>query len=147
MPEPQRKTVHDLLAEARAGLDRVSPAELAVLLEAAASADTGRLRVIDIRTRDDREATGIIEGSEHIELSVLEWRIDGDSGFAEGTAADVDDHLVIVCNEGYSSSQAAARLQDIGFGNATDLDGGVAGWISHGLPVVPPPEAGAGTAG
>ena len=147
MPEPQRKTVHDLLAEARAGLDRVSPAELAVLLEAAASADTGRVRVIDIRTRDDRKATGIIEGSEQIELSVLEWRIDGDSGFAEGTAADFDDHLVIVCNEGYSSSQAASRLQEIGFGNATDLDGGVAGWISHGLPVVPPPAAGAGTAG
>ncbi len=147
MPEPQRKTVHDLLAEARAGLDRVSPAELDVLLEAAASAGTGRLRVIDIRSRDQREAAGVIEGSEHIDPLVLEWRIDGDSGFAEGTAADFDDHLVIVCNEGYSSSLAAARLQEMGFGNATDLDGGMAGWISHGLPVVPPPAAGAETAG
>ncbi|WP_419920354.1 rhodanese-like domain-containing protein [Candidatus Poriferisodalis sp.] len=147
MPEPQRKTVHDLLAEARAGLDRISPAELSVLLGAVASAGTGRLRVIDIRSRDQREANGIIEGSEPIDPLVLEWRIDGASGFAEGTAADFDDRLVIVCNEGYSSSLAAARLQDLGFGNATDLDGGMAGWKSHGLPVIPPPAAGAETAG
>ena len=93
MPEPQRKTVHDLLAEARAGLDRVSPAELAVLLEAGASVGTGQLRVIDIRSRDQREANGIIEGSEPIDPLVLEWRIDGASGFAEGTAADFDGPL------------------------------------------------------
>ena len=141
MPEPQRKTVQDLVAEARAGLCRISHVELVVLMEAAAPVGSERPRVIDIRTRDDREATGIIEGSEHIELSVLEWRMDPGSGASEGTAADVDDHLVIVCNEGYSSSQAASRLQEIGFGNATDLDGGVVGWIEAGLPVVPPSEA------
>ena len=146
MPEPQRKTVQDLVAEARGGLDRVSPGELAVLMEAAAPAEGERLRIIDIRTRDDREATGIIDGSEHIDLSVLEWRMDPGSGASEGTAADFEDHLVIVCNEGYSSSQAASRLQEIGFGNATDLDGGVVGWISDGLPVVPPPAADAGAA-
>lgn len=139
MPEHQRKTVQNLVAEARAGLDRVSSAELAELMEPPGAAEGERLRVIDIRTRDDRESMGIIDGSEHIELSVLEWRVDPDSGASEGTAANFDDRLVIVCNEGYSSSQAAARLKEIGFGNATDLDGGVAGWISHGLPVVPPP--------
>ena len=147
MTDRRRKTVHDLLAEARAGLDRVSPAELAVLLEAGDSPGATRLRVIDVRTRDDREATGIIEGSEHIELSVLEWRIDPDSGASAGTAAGFDDRLVIVCNQGYSSSQAAARLQEIGFGAATDLDGGMKGWIDYGLPVIPPPEADDGSGG
>ena len=142
----RRKNVHELLAEARAGLDRVSPAELNGLMEAGGSADDGRLRVIDVRTRDDREATGVIDGSEHIELSVLEWRIDPESDASEGTAADFGDRLVIVCNEGFSSSQAAARLQEIGFDNATDLEGGMAGWIAHGLPVAAAPGVSRGAA-
>jgi len=141
VPESQRKTVHQLLDEARSGLERVAPVELASLMAAASSAEGGRLRVIDIRPRDDRERTGIIEGSEHIGQLVLEWRLDPDSGASEGTAADLDDHLVILCNQGYSSSLAAAQLQRLGFRRATDLDGGVEGWIEAGLPVVPPPEA------
>ena len=141
MPESQRKTVHQLLDEARSGLERVAPVELASLMAAASSAEGGRLRVIDIRPRDDRERTGIIEGSEHIGQLVLEWRLDPDSGASGGTAADLDDHLVILCNQGYSSSLAAAQLQRLGFRRATDLDGGVEGWIEAGLPVVPPPEA------
>ena len=141
MPEPQRKTVHQLLDEARSGLERVGPAELAELMAAAGSDEGGRLRVIDIRPRDDRERTGVIDGSEHIGQLVLEWRLDPDSGASEGTAADFDDHLVILCNQGYSSSLAAAQLQRLGFRRATDLDGGVEGWIEAGLPVVPSPEA------
>ena len=138
MPAPQRTTVHQLLAEARSGLERVTPAELADLMAAGSSAEGGRLRVIDIRPRDDRERTGVIEGSEHIGQLVLEWRLDPDSGASEGTAADFDDHLVVLCNQGYSSSLAAAQLQRLGFARATDLDGGIEGWIEHGLPVVRP---------
>lgn len=138
MPAPQRTTVHQLLAEARSGLERVTPAELADLMAAGSSAGGGRLRVIDIRPRDDRERTGVIEGSEHIGQLVLEWRLDPDSGASEGTAADFDDHLVVLCNQGYSSSLAAAQLQRLGFARATDLDGGIEGWVEAGLPVVRP---------
>ncbi len=140
MPEPQRKTINQLLDEARSGLDRVAPAELAELMGSRSDDGGPQLRVIDIRPRDDRERTGVIEGSEHIGQLVLEWRLDPDSGASEGTAADLDDHLVIVCNQGYSSSLAAAQLQELGFARATDLDGGIEGWIGHGLPVVAPPE-------
>ena len=138
MPEPRRKTVNDLLAEARSDLERISPRQLAELMNAAATEGAPRLRVIDIRPSDDRERTGVIAGSEHIGQLVLEWRLDPDSGASEGTAADLDDHLVVLCNQGYSSSFAAAQLQRLGFARATDLDGGIEGWIAHGLPVVPP---------
>ncbi|MDE0321173.1 MAG: rhodanese-like domain-containing protein [Acidimicrobiaceae bacterium] len=141
MRESRRTTVHQLLEEARSGLERIGPADLAELMTAASSAESGRLRVIDIRPREDRERTGVIKGSEHIGQLVLEWRLDPDSGASEGTAADLDDHLVILCNQGYSSSFAAAQLQRLGFARATDLDGGVEGWIEAGLPVVAPPEA------
>ncbi|WP_419945621.1 rhodanese-like domain-containing protein [Candidatus Poriferisodalis sp.] len=137
MSESRRTTVHQLLEEARAGLERVGPAELAELMSAEVLDEAPRLRVIDIRPRDDRERTGVIEGSEHIGQLVLEWRLDPDSGASEGTAADLDDHLVVLCNQGYSSSFAAAQLQRLGFARATDLNGGIEGWIEHGLPVVP----------
>jgi len=144
VPEPQRKTINQLLDEARAGLERLAPAELAELMGTGGGDGEPQLRVIDIRPRDDRERTGVIEGSEHIGQLVLEWRLDPDSGASDGTAADLDDHLVIVCNQGYSSSLAAAQLQQLGFARATDLDGGIEGWIGHGLPVAPPPDAGGG---
>ncbi|WP_419841258.1 rhodanese-like domain-containing protein [Candidatus Poriferisodalis sp.] len=134
-------TVHDLLKRARAGLERVSPGELAELMRTAGPDGSPVLRVIDVRPRDHLQRTGVIEGCEHIEQLVLEWRIDPDSGASAGTAADFDDHLVIVCNQGYSSSLAASRLQQMGFARATDLVGGIEGWIGHGLPVVPPNDA------
>lgn len=144
MDRPARMTVHELLSEARTGLRRVGATELAetICVPASGSGDEAPpMRIIDTRSRDNRAATGVIEGSEHIELSVLLWRIDPDSGFSEGTAAGFDERLVIVCADGYSSSLAAATLQKMGFGAATDLIGGMSGWIAQGLPVVPAPES------
>lgn len=144
MDRPGRRTVHELLSEARTGLKRVSAAELAETISAPASGsgdEASPMRIIDTRSHDKRAATGIIEGSEHIELSVLLWRVDPDSGFSEGTAAGFDERLVIVCADGYSSSLAAATLQKMGFDAATDLIGGISGWIAQGRPVVPAPES------
>jgi rhodanese-related sulfurtransferase len=44
---------------------------------------------------------------------------------------------VVVCNEGYASSLAAAARRDVGLGRATDLDGGFQAWARAGLPVSP----------
>jgi rhodanese-related sulfurtransferase len=38
---------------------------------------------------------------------------------------------VIVCNEGYSSSLAAALLHDVGLIRATDLIGGYQAWLAR----------------
>jgi rhodanese-related sulfurtransferase len=38
--------------------------------------------------------------------------------------------VILVCSEGFSSSLAAARLQDLGLVNATDLEGGFLAWRS-----------------
>jgi rhodanese-related sulfurtransferase len=43
--------------------------------------------------------------------------------------------VILVCNEGYQSSLAAATLQDLRFARATDLDGGFQAWRAAGLPV------------
>jgi rhodanese-related sulfurtransferase len=42
--------------------------------------------------------------------------------------------VIVTCQEGYTSSLAAAALQDLGLHRATDLDGGYAAWRAAGLP-------------
>ena len=109
-----------LLAEAREGLDRVAPEDLE--REVAAGA-----LVVDIRPAADREREGALPGAVVIERIHLEWRLDPTSPHCieEATAGR---RVVVVCNEGYSSSLAARTLRDLGVARATDLAGGYRAW-------------------
>ncbi len=131
-------TVDDMLVEARAELDRLTPAQLAEILAGEPHSDWPTL-VVDIRDRDDRERTGMIEGSVSIPLIVLQWRCHPTASYANPAVKSFDQPLVAVCNEGYTSSLAAASLRRLGFTNVTDLEGGVEGWGAAGLPLVQTP--------
>ena len=142
--QPGRRgiTVDEMLAEARDGIRRFTPAELADALETGTSqTPDDQPLMIDIRDRDDRERTGMIPGSISIPLLVLEWRCDPASGATNPAVKSLDQRVVTVCNEGYTSSFAAASLKRLGFERAADLEGGVEGWAAAGLPLVqtPPP--------
>ncbi|MCU1368608.1 MAG: SAM-dependent methyltransferase [Ilumatobacteraceae bacterium] len=128
----ERFTVHDLVAEARGRLQRLTPAALH-----AAMRNGDQIAVVDTRQATDLHALGSIPGSFHVPRTVLEWRLDPASGYSEPIAADPAQRIVLVCNDGYSSSLAAANLQRIGFPNATDLVGGFAAWRRAGLPIAP----------
>lgn len=122
------QTIDDLLQKARAGIDRPDPA--AARDEAAAGA-----LIIDTRCAEARHKSGIIPGSIHVPLSVLYWRLDPTSGHNDPPLSDRERRIILVCADGYSSSLAAATLRDLGFAQATDLDGGFSGWVAAGLPV------------
>ena len=122
------KTIEQLLDEARARLRRLSPAETADVLAAGAL-------VIDTRPAAQREREGEMPGALVIERNVLEWRLDPASADRIPEVTGHDQVVVVVCSEGYSSSLAAATLQDMGFRNATDLAGGFQAWKAAGLPV------------
>jgi rhodanese-related sulfurtransferase len=122
-----RRTIHDFLEDARRRLERLEPAALA-----RASAE-GAL-VVDTRSHDERRRHGVIPGSRHYPLSELEWWLDPASEHADPDVG-LDAWIVLVCQEGYSSSLAAARLQALGFARATDLVGGIEAWKAAGLPV------------
>jgi rhodanese-related sulfurtransferase len=127
-----RTTIDDLLAAARTRLDRLSPAE------AAAAAATGAAVLVDVRSEAQRARDGAIPGAVWHPRNVLEWRVDPTSSHADPRlSADLDATLVVVCDEGYQSSLAAATLQDLGFAHATDLAGGFQAWRAAGLPVEP----------
>ena len=117
---PETSAVDRLLAAARAGMDRVEPADLA------AEVASGAL-VVDIRPADQRARDGDLPGAVVIDRNVLEWRLDPTSPHRIAETAP-DRRVVLVCNQGYSSSLAARTLRDLGLTRATDLVGGFQAW-------------------
>jgi rhodanese-related sulfurtransferase len=115
-------TLDEMLDAARARLDRVSPADLEGEMASGAV-------VVDIRTGEQRERDGTLPGAVVIDLTVLEWRLAPSSRHRELDFPE-DGRVILVCSEGFSSSLAAARLQDLGLVNATDLEGGFLAWRS-----------------
>ena len=120
--------VDELLAAARARLDRPGPERAAEMV------GTGAL-LVDTRPGWQRDQEGALPGALVIERNHLEWRLDPTSTARIPEAVDHDVRWIVVCSEGYSSSLAAASLQDLGLRNATDLDGGFRAWKAAGLPV------------
>jgi len=120
--------VDELLAAARARLDRPGPERAAEMV------GTGAL-LVDTRPGWQRDQEGALPGALVIERNHLEWRLDPTSTARIPEAVDHDVRWIVVCSEGYSSSLAAASLQDLGLRNATDLDGGFRAWKAAGLSV------------
>jgi rhodanese-related sulfurtransferase len=117
------RNIDELLATARARLARVSPEALAAERKAGAL-------IVDIRPLEQRQRDGELPSALVIDRNVLEWRLDPTSDHRVAESTDYDQRIVIVCNEGYSSSLAAASLQDLGLRRATDLIGGFQAWLA-----------------
>ena len=118
--------IEDLLDESREGLQRLSPA---------AAASAGDAVLVDIRGAAQRERDGAIPGAVVIARNVLEWRCAPDSQWRDERVSDPERLVVLICDEGYQSSLAAATLQRLGLRRATDVVGGFQAWRDAGLPV------------
>ena len=112
-----QSAIHAFLARARAGLDRVEPEHLADEVA------TGAI-LIDIRPLEQRQRDGELPGAMIIDRNVLEWRLDPTSPDRLPIATNADIRYLLICNEGYRSSLAAATLHELGLRRATDLVGG-----------------------
>ena len=128
------RSIDEILAEARQRLRRLGPAETYEAM------GRGAL-LVDIRTEAQRAEQGHVPGSLHVERNVLEWRFDPQSAARLPQATGYDVQVIVMCVEGYTSSLAAAALQDLGLASATDLDGGYRAWQRAGLPFVPGEES------
>jgi rhodanese-related sulfurtransferase len=127
-----RMSIDQVLSAARARLRRLSPDET---YEALAKTEAV---LVDIRPESQRAIEGSIAGALVVERNVLEWRFDPASSARLPVATDHDLHVIVFCSEGYTSSLAAAALQDLGLWRATDVVGGFHAWRAAGLPIVPP---------
>ena len=133
-PPPGSRTIEQVLADARARLGRLSPEQ------AYRAVSTGAV-LVDIRPAAQRAAEGEIPGALIVERNVLEWRFDPASA-TRLPQAGYEARVIVFCSEGYTSSLAAAALQNLGVRHATDLDGGFAAWLAAGLPVTSTDRAG-----
>jgi rhodanese-related sulfurtransferase/SAM-dependent methyltransferase len=128
-----RRTVDDLVAEARDAIECLTP-------EQAWTAALAGARVIDIRSDSARTRDGIVPGSFHIPRTVLEWRLDVSSPWRNEHFSSLDDALVLICEHGYSSSLAAFALVQLGYRQVADVTGGFEAWRLAGLPIARPPD-------
>jgi rhodanese-related sulfurtransferase len=125
---PPVATIDELLERARARLERVTPEEAARAVR-----DDDAL-LIDIRAESQRAADGTVPDAHFVPRNVLEWRLDPASEARDPELAGYERTVILMCNEGYASSLAAAVLKDLGIENATDMIGGFQAWRDAGLP-------------
>ncbi|MGC5256585.1 rhodanese-like domain-containing protein [Gordonia sp. DT218] len=110
-------TIDDLLLDARERLQRLDPGEVADELAHGAV-------LVDIRPAAQCAVEGAAPGALVIERNVLEWRCDPASEARVAEAVDHDVRWIVLCSQGFTSSLAAAALQQLGLHRATDVVGG-----------------------
>jgi rhodanese-related sulfurtransferase len=114
-----------LLAAARAEIEpRVTVEELDGVV-------AGGGLVVDIRPVELRERDGALPGALVIDRNVLEWRLDPTSDHRVPEVSGPDQQIVLVCDESYATSLAAATLRRLGLRRATDLVGGYQAWLER----------------
>jgi rhodanese-related sulfurtransferase len=118
--------IDKLLDDARAKLTRL-PAD-----EVPAALRRGAL-LVDIRPQAQRAREGEVPAALVIERNVLEWRCDPTSDARLPQASGDDVEWLVLCSEGYTSSLAAAALQDLGLHRATDVIGGYHALVAAGV--------------
>lgn len=127
---PGARTIDELLAAVRARIDRVSPAEVPARTAAGAL-------LVDTRPWEQRSRDGAVPGAVVVDRNVLEWRLDPASPHRIPEATGYDLEVIVLCNEGYSSSLVADTLRTLGLTRTVDVIGGFGAWAAAGLPVVP----------
>jgi rhodanese-related sulfurtransferase len=129
------RTIEEILTAARARLLRLTPQQ------AFREVSAGGV-LVDIRPAAQRAEQGEIPGSTIVERNHLEWRLDPCSDARLRWVTGYDHWIIVICVDGYTSSLAAAALQDLGLHRATDVIGGFRAWSAEGLPSA---AGGAGT--
>ena len=129
----ERLDLDEMLAEARDSISRLDAAD------ALAATRNGAL-LVDIRPEAQRRRDGDIEGAIVVDRNVLEWRLAPGSRWRIDDVEDAQRRVVLICNQGYSSSLAAFNLLRLGLSDVADVIGGFEAWVAAGLPVTPPTQ-------
>ncbi len=145
------RTIDELLAQVRRRIDRIGPVEAADRQAAGAllvdtrpweqrsrDGDVPGAVLVDTRPVEQRQRDGEVPGAVVVDRNVLEWRLDPASPDRLAVVTGYDLEVIVLCNEGYSSSLVADTLRSLGLTSAVDVIGGFVAWAAAGLPVVSP---------
>ncbi|MDC0649766.1 rhodanese-like domain-containing protein [Alphaproteobacteria bacterium] len=125
---PVTKTVKMLVAEAKEQTNTINPPDAHDRQKA------GDAILIDIRDIRELQRDGRIEGAFHAPRGMLEFWADPDSPYHKEIFA-TEGELVLFCASSWRSALAAKTLQDMGFSNIRDMEGGFAAWKTANLPI------------
>jgi rhodanese-related sulfurtransferase len=121
-------SIDELLERIRGRIERVEPREVPARLAAGAL-------LVDTRPVEQRERDGEVPGAVVVDRNVLEWRLDPSSPWRIPEVTGYDLEVIVLCNQGYSSSLVADTLRSLGLRRAVDVIGGFEAWTALGLPV------------
>jgi rhodanese-related sulfurtransferase len=122
------RTIDELLTQVRGRIRRVHPTEAAARLAAGAL-------LVDTRPWEQRSRDGEVPGAVVVDRNVLEWRLDPASPWRIPQVTGYDVEVIVLCNQGYSSSLVADTLHTLGLHRTADVVGGFEAWAGQGLPV------------
>ena len=122
------KTAAHLIADAKARVENLSPAAVAVELE-----DAGVL-LVDLREAEERQSS--IPGAIHAPRGMLEFYADPTSAHHR-PEFDPNRRTILYCASGGRSALAADMLQGLGYIQVAHLDGGLKAWQAAGLTIEP----------
>jgi rhodanese-related sulfurtransferase len=126
---PGARSIDELLEAVRGRIDRIEPRAVPARLAAGAL-------LVDTRPLEQRERDGEVPGAVVVDRNVLEWRLDPASPWRIPEVTGYDLEVIVLCNQGYSSSLVADTLRSLGLSRAVDVIGGFEAWAALGLPVV-----------
>ena len=129
-----RRTVFDMVNEAKAEIEELSVDELAAEIEA------GTCTVIDIRDFRERLNLGAIPGAVSAPRGMLEFWFDPESPYYRENSYQFDERYVFYCAGGMRSALAAKAVKDLGYGDVAHLEPGFAGWKDAGRDIEDVPE-------
>lgn len=125
---PAIKKAWDLVAEAKAELENLSPAQLK------AEIDAGTATVVDIRDNRELYLKGKIPGAVHAPRGMLEFWVDPQSEYYRDVF-NPDRRYVLYCAGGGRSALAAKAMKDMGYPDVAHLEPGFGGWEAAGLDI------------
>lgn len=121
------RSVSELVAAAKAGIENLSPADVAAEIE------RGEVVIVDVREPAETEA-GVIDGAIHAPRGMLEFHADASTPYHLEELAP-ERRVIVYCAAGSRSALAAAALQELGYRDAAHLEGGFKAWVEAGHPV------------
>jgi rhodanese-related sulfurtransferase len=121
------KTAKDMVSEAKAQIENLTPQQVAE------EAEQGAL-IVDVRDGEERQRDGGLPGSVHVPRGMLEFRADPTSPYYN-PAFDPGKRVVLHCASGGRSALAAKTLKEMGYTDVAHLEGGFNAWKDQGLPV------------
>jgi rhodanese-related sulfurtransferase len=122
------KTAAALVAEARSGIENLTPAQ------AAAELRQPEVVIVDLRERDELVREGMIEGAVHVPRGLLEFAADPSHAYHNGKLRP-DRRVILHCASGGRSALAAQTLKAMGYRSVAHLDGGFTAWKTQGHPI------------